>query len=313
MRSLSAHLSFAGAPQPAFATAIEAPAAPRVLLRGERSGRAKGFWAIERRAPRGLGVALAAALILGAGALGAVRGGQYQAFVVAEGGLGDFVAREFGFGVKQITISGIARLGPREVLELAGVSPLSSVPFFDVDAARARLLKAPLVASASVRKLYPNRLVIEVTERAPVALWQRDGEVSIVSADGAALDELRDARLDDLPFVVGEGANKRLPEYLSLLDAAQELRGKIEAGVYVAQRRWNLHMKTGVDVKLPETDPVSAVMTLVRLERQSRILERQILTLDLRQPGRAFARLTAEAADARAAAQTAKAKKGGKP
>lgn len=313
MRSLSANLSFAGAPQSAFAAALEAPAAPRVLLRGERSGRAKGFWGLERKAPRGVGVALAMALILAAGALGAVRGGQYQAFIASEGGLGDFVAREFGFGVKEITISGIARLGPREVLELAGVSPQSSVPFFDVDSARARLLKAPLVAGASVRKLYPNRLVIEVTERAPVALWQRDGEVSIVAADGAALDQLRDARLDDLPFVVGEGANKRLPEYLSLLQAAQELRGKIEAGVYVAQRRWNLHMKTGVDVKLPETDPVAAVRALVKLERQSRILERQILSLDLRQPGRAFARLTAEAADARAAALAAKAKKGGKP
>ncbi len=313
MRSLSANLSFAGAPQPAFAAiALETPAAPRVLLRGERSGRAKGFWGIERKAPRGVGVALAAALLLAAAGLGAVRGGQYQAFVASEGGLGDFVAREAGLGVKVVTISGIARLAPREVLALAGVTPNSSVPFFDVDAARARLLKAPLVVSASVRKLYPNRLVIELTERAPVALWQRDGEVSIVAADGAALDQLRDARLDDLPFVVGDGANKRLPEYLSLLDAAQELRGKIEAGVYVAQRRWNLHMKTGVDVKLPETDPVLAVRTLVKLERQSQILERQILALDLRQPGRAFARLTAEAADARAQALTAKSKKGAK-
>jgi cell division protein FtsQ len=312
LRSLSAQLSFAGV-EPAFAAAVDVPAAPRVLLRGERSGRAKGFWRMERKAPRGLGVALAAALILAAAAVGAVRGGQYQAFVAAEGGLGDFVARQFGFGVKEVTISGIARLGPREALDLAGVSPNSSVPFFDVDAARAGLLKAPLVAGASVRKLYPNRLVIELTERAPVALWQRDGEVSIVSADGAALDQLRDARLDDLPFVVGEGANKRLPEYLTLLDAAEELRGKIEAGVYVAERRWNLHMKTGVVVKLPETDPAAAVAALVKLERRSRILERQILALDLRQPGRAFARLTAEAADARAEAQTAKAKKGAKP
>ncbi len=313
MRSLSANLSFAGAPQPAFAAlALETPAAPRVLLRGERAGRAKGFWGIERKAPRGVGVALAATLLIAAAGLPVVRGGQYQAFVASEGGLGDFVAREFGFGVKVVTISGVDRLAPREVLDLAGVTPNSSVPFFDVDAARARLLKAPLVVSASVRKLYPNRLVIELTERAPVALWQRDGEVSIVSADGAALDQLRDARLDNLPFVVGDGANKRLPEYLSLLDAAQELRGKIEAGVYVAQRRWNLHMKTGVDVKLPETDPVSAVRALVKLERQSQILERQILALDLRQPGRAFARLTAEAADARAQALAAKAKKGGK-
>ena len=101
------------------------------------------------------------------------------------------------------------------------------------------------------------------------ALWQRDGDVSIVAADGAALDELKDARLNDLPFVVGKGANKRLREYLNLLDAAQELRSKIEAGVFVSERRWNLKMKTGVDVKLPETDPASAMLALLKLEREN--------------------------------------------
>jgi cell division protein FtsQ len=286
-----------------------------VLLRGERSGHTiNPFWRWERRLPRGLGVGLAAALILAAAAVGAVRGGQYQAFVAAQGPLGDVLARELGFGVKAVTISGIARLDERETLGLAGISPKSSIPFFDVDAARARLEKAPLVASASVRKLYPNRIVIDIVERAPAALWQRDGEVSIVAADGAALDELKDARLNDLPFVVGKGANKRLREYLKLLDAAQELRSKIEAGVYVSERHWNLRMKTGVDVKLPENDPASAMPALLKLERENHILEKDILSLDLREPGRVFARLTADAADARAQKfADAKKKKGEKP
>ncbi len=114
------------------------------------------------------------------------------------------------------------------------------------------------------------------------------------------IDELRDTRSLDLPFVVGEGANERLGEFLSLLDAAQELRPKIYAGVLVGGRRWNLKMKSGLDVKLPETDPLSAVMTLVALQRQSRILERDVLWLDLRTAGRVFARLSADAAAARA-------------
>jgi cell division protein FtsQ len=313
VRSLSGPLRFAGAHEPAFA--VGAVEAPRVLLRGERAGRVKGFWRLDRKAPRGLGVLLASALLLAAAGVGAVRGGQYQAFVAEHGGIGDFLARQAGFGVKVVTLTGVARLDRREALALAGITPLSSVPFFDVDAARRGLLRAPLVASVGVRKLYPDRLVIDVVERGPVALWQRDGNVSIVSADGAALDALKDARLDNLPFVVGDGANKRLKEYLGLMDAAEELRDRIAAGVFVAQRRWNLHMKTGVDVKLPETDPAAAVATLVRLERSSRILERAIISLDLRTPGRAFVRLTAEAADARAQklAAAAKAKKGAKP
>jgi cell division protein FtsQ len=305
---LSRRLSFAGAPEPAFLVGPFEAQAPRVLLRGERSGRAKGLWRLDRKVPRGLGLALAAALLAASAGVGAVRGGHYKGFVAAHGGIGDFLAREAGFGVKVVTISGVARLNEREALALAGVTPNSSLPFFDVDAARAGLMRAPLVASAGVRKLYPNRLVIDIVERGPAALWQRDGEVSIVSADGAALDQLKDARLDNLPFVVGEGANTRLKEYLGLLDAAEELKDKIEAGVFVANRRWNLHMKTGVDVKLPENNPAAAVATLVKLERSSRILERSILALDLRTPGRAFARLTAQAADERAQSLAAKAK-----
>jgi cell division protein FtsQ len=314
---MSEQWSWAGAPEPAFARTAPEPAAraPRVLLRGERSGRnVNPLWRLERKAPRGLGTALAVALILAAAGIGAVRGGQYQAFVAAEGSLSDFIAREVGLGVKVVTISGVARLDERQTLAIAGVSPKSSIPFFDVDAARARLEKTPLVASASVRKLYPNRLVIDVVERQPAALWQRDGEVSIVAADGAALDELKETQLNDLPFVVGKGANKRLRDYLALLDAAQELKAKIEAGVFVSERRWNLKMKTGVDVKLPETDPSSAMPALLKLERDNRILEKDIISLDLREPGRAFARLSADAADARAQKfADAKKKKGEKP
>jgi cell division protein FtsQ len=308
MRQMSDPLSFSTDPAPAFAG--PAPA-PRVLLRGERQ-RSRGRWRYEARLPGGLGVALAGAVILAAFAVGAVRGGHYATFVKAEGGIGDFFARELGFGVKVVTISGIARLDEKEVLDIAGITPNASIPFFDVDGARARLERAPLVASVGVRKFYPNRVVIDVTERGPVALWQRDGEVSIVAEDGAALDELKDARLNNLPFVVGKGANKRLKEYLAILDAAEELGPRIEAGVFVSERRWNLRMKTGLDVKLPETDPAAAMATLLKLERESRILSKDILYLDLREPRRVFARLSAAALDAWALKFPVK-KKGEKP
>jgi len=313
VRSVSSAAGFA--PEPSFVGAMQASAgamnSPRVLLRGERS-RQRGAWRFDARIPRGLGMTMAVVLIFAAFAVGAVRGGHYAAFVRAEGGIGDYLARQLGFGVKVVTISGIARLDEKEVLDIAGITPKSSIPFLDVDEARLRLERAPLVASVGVRKFYPNRVMIDVVERGPVALWQRDGEVSIVAEDGAALDELKDARLNNLPFVVGKGANKQLKEYLEILDASQELRSKIGAGVYVSERRWNLRMKSGLDVKLPEVNPAAAMATLLKLERDSRILEKDILYLDLREPSRAFARLSSDAADAWAQKFPDKKKKGEK-
>jgi cell division protein FtsQ len=52
------------------------------------------------------------------------------------------------------------------------------------------------------------------------------------------------------------------------------------------------------------------VKALVALQRQSRILERDLLWLDLRTEGRVFARLSADAAAARA---EARGKKGAAP
>ncbi len=309
MRSLSETFGLRPATQPALALARPSGAPARVLLRGERAARGAMRWTLrfDRPAPRGFGVALAAGLLLGVAALGATLGGQYQAFVGREGGIGDFVARALGFDIKVVTISSEAQLAEPDILALAGISPKDSLPFFDAARARKNLEALPLIKQASVRKLYPDRIVIDIVERTPVALWQKDGEVRTIAADGAVIDEMRDQRFSSLPFVVGDGANERLSEFTALLDASAELRPKIAAGVLMGARRWNLKMKSGIDVKLPESDPLSAMATLVALQRQSRILDRDVLSLDFRVPGKVFARLSEEAAAARAEARPKKA------
>ncbi|HLH51481.1 MAG TPA: cell division protein FtsQ/DivIB [Roseiarcus sp.] len=278
--------------------------APLVLLRGERSA-GRGLARLRRfllSAPRGLGLALTLALLAGVATFGAVRGGEYQAFIAREGDLRDVIARALGFDIAIVTISGQIELREREILAAAHITPKDSLLFLDAAAARKELEALPLVKSASVRKLYPNHLVIDLVERAPYALWQKDGKVAIVAADGAPIDQMTDDRFIGLPFVVGDGANERLPEFMAILNAASELRPKIKAGVLVSGRRWDLAMTNGMVVKLPETDPEAAMATLVRLQRADRVLERAALSLDFRVPGRMFVRLTEEAASARAAA-----------
>ncbi len=85
-----------------------------------------------------------------------------------------------------------------------------------------------------------------------------------------------------------------------------ELKPRVEAGVLVDQRRWNLRLKSGLDVKLPESDPEAAIAELLTLQRQSRILEKDALSLDFRVPGRVFVRLSEEAAAAWADGHAAK-------
>ncbi len=308
MRSLSEALGWGRSANPALAGFPGDPARPKVLLRGERASGHAFRWRIpfDRPPSIALEIALTLGILAAAAAIGAVRGGQYESFVEQHGALPDIVARHIGFGIDKVTISGVTHLDEPRILSLAGISEKSSLPFFDVASARKRLEADPLIKEASVRKLYPDQIVIDIVERTPYAVWQENGDLRAIGVDGGPIDQVRDSRYVGLPFVVGDGANLRVKEFTSLLGSLEELRPRVEAGVLVGQRRWNLHLKSGIDVKLPETDPKSAIATLLKLERQSRILERDILEVDLRAPGRVFVRLSAQAAEAWAAAHTPK-------
>jgi cell division protein FtsQ len=268
---------------------------------------------LARLAGPGTGACFSLALLAATGAYGAVKGGHYAAFVAAQGEPADIVAKALGFSIKAVTIAGERELKEQDVLAVAGIGPRNSLLFLDVAKIREKLKQLALVKDAAVTKLYPDRLLIEIEERQPFALWQCDGRVQIVAADGVPVAAMRDQRFIHLPLVVGVGANEKLDQYLALLEAARNLRERIVAGVLVAGRRWTLKTANGTDVLLPEMEPAAALARLVDLQRTSHVLDKDILSLDFRQPGRVFARLAQEAAAERAAMLPSKTKaKGGR-
>lgn len=279
------------------------------LLTGERSGRG-AFWPfgargsvqlpLHERLPRRLGVALTCAGFALIGVSGAIHGGEYDRFQREHGDLRDVIARAVGLGVDRITISGLVELHPNEVLEVAGIDPKISTVFFDASQARERLAGQPLIEEASVRKLFPGEIAIQLKEREAFALWQLNGEISIISSDGTVIDQMRDSRFAHLPLVVGPEANLRAREYVALLAEAGALRNRIRGATLVSGRRWTLKLDNGLDVRMPEIGVTEAMRRLDRLAREDRILDKDVIAIDMRQPDRVTLRLTEEAAAARA-------------
>lgn len=276
-------------------TRVETAALPSTVFR-RRGPMAR----LERRLPRFAG-SLLVLVFFGATTLaGLSAGGQLDAFFAEHGAPRDVAAKTLGFGVDTVTISGLGRLRETEVLAAAGIDPHSSLPFLDAEVAREGLEALPLVRSASVRKLFPDQVTIGLVEREPFALWQVDGQVYVISADGEVIDVFSDdPRYAALPHVVGEGANTRLEDYFAIVDAAGPLRTRIRAGTLVAERRWTLKLDTGLDVRLPERDPMAALERLVALEVRHDLLEKDIIAVDLRMPDRVVVRLTEQAAQDR--------------
>ncbi len=265
---------------------------------------------LESRVPRFLGTGLTLGFFGVVTVVGLAAGGHLVDFEERHGAPHHALARMAGLGLDHVKIAGVDQLRASEVLAAAGIDGRTSLAFLSVNEVRERLARIPLVKSASVRKLYPNELVLTLTERTPHAIWQRDGELFIVAEDGTAIDLLEDDRFNALPFVVGEQANARTKDYIALLDAAGPLRHRIRAGTLVSGRRWTLKMDNGLDVRLPEIGAAEALARLVKLEREQRILDKDVLAVDLRMPDRVVVRLSEEAASARAEAMKKKPTRG---
>jgi len=265
------------------------------------------------RLPRWAGAAATALLILASIGYGAWKGGHFP--MIAEGlsDARDAAASAAGFRIAAVSLSGENHVSRREIFAAAGVTDRASLLFLDVEAARARLRAIPWIAEAGVRKLYPDRLQVTVTERDAFALWQHEGSVSVISADGTVVGLIADWHFAHLPLVVGPGAATRAREFLALLDAHPEIREQVRASVFVAGRRWNLKLKNGLDVRLPEVDVPRALDTLAELDRDKHLDSRDITAIDLRLPDRVTVHLSDAAAQAREEAlkdKTVKRKRG---
>ena len=145
---------------------------------------------------------------------------------------------------------------PAEVLAAARVTGRSSLLFLDADATRERLKANSWIADATVRKLLPGQLQIEIKEREPFALWLKDRRVSVVADDGTVLEGFVAPQLLSLPLVVGRGAETRAKDFLALLDRFAALRDHFFRYVKI-EAKTLLHDMAEARASIPAADMTS--------------------------------------------------------
>ena len=170
--------------------------------------------------------------------------------------------------------------------------PVSS---FDLDlpAIRGRVEKIPAVADAAVRVRQGGVLSVEITERVPAALWRTRGGIRVLDREGVGIATIdsRAAR-PELPVMTGAGANAHVPEALDILEAARPLKMDIRGLVRMGARRWDLVLRDGKRVMLPEDAPVRALERVIVLNAAHEMLDRDLVAVDMRIGARPTVRLS---------------------
>ena len=265
-----------------------------------RNDRPSGLIAfVENSLPRRTGIAATLLLLVASTGLGIVKGGHLEAFVASVSETRNAIANSAGFRITSVAINGRKQLTQDEILAIGGVNGHSSLLFLDASSVREKLKADPWISEATVLKLYPGQLRIDIVERAPFALWQRNGQMSVISEDGAVLERFVSPRFLKLPLVVGKGAETRARDFLALLARYPQINTVTRAAILVGERRWNLRLNDGLDIRLPEGDLGNALATLSNLDKNEHLFAKDIVAIDLRQPDRLVVQLSDDAAKAR--------------
>ena len=221
---------------------------------------------------------LALALLLG------LKDGGYLDKLLRD--VGGRSASIFGLAADRVEVVGLVRHSRQAVLAALGVH--RGAALFGFSAARAKRLLENLdwVKRAEVQRRYPNGLRIIIEERTPIARWRVNGQTVLVDAEGVAMSVRDAAEYSHLPLVTGEGANAQAATLINHILAKPSLLSRLTQAEFVGNRRWNLHLRSGLVVLLPENAVGQALDRLVTLQRRYQLLDRAISRLDLRQPGR---------------------------
>ena len=208
---------------------------------------------------------------------------------------------ENGLAVDQVLVTGRIRTDRDDLLEAVGVE--RGMPMFDVDveALYTRVTGLPWVKSAKINRSFPDRISIALTERTPLALWQREGAFELVDQEGTPIPGQQIEQFTHLPVITGEDAPIEAAGLLDMLAVEPELAKRVRGAARVGGRRWNLVLDNGVTVRLPEIEAARAWTKLAEVDREKQVLNRDITLIDLRFDDRLLLRRANPDADAPAA------------
>jgi len=147
---------------------------------------------------------------------------------------GVFVGRFFLYSpqvlllkTEQIQLTGNHMVGREAVLDKFYHDRGQSVLRIPLDARRSAIEELSWVESATVRRILPNRIRVELTERTPVAFLRNAMELALIDVHGVILDRPRGEELQ-FPVVTGISENMQRDERERRMQTYQEFMKNID-------------------------------------------------------------------------------------
>jgi len=196
------------------------------------------------------------------------------------------VTADMGFAIENIMVEGREYTDTSVLLAIVNVE--KGDPLFSFDPGQAQKLMSQIgwVETAQVERRWPDTIYVGLKERAPLALWQTDKRVKLLDEHGEIIVTDRLERFADLVMVMGKDAPDHAQGLIGNLKAETLVHDRVETAKWVGDRRWDLRLKNGIEVKLPEEDMGLALRRLAKAQDDDGLLDKNIVSIDMREADR---------------------------
>lgn len=189
-----------------------------------------------------------------------------------------------GFKTRGLLIDGRGQTSREQLKAVLGIEKDSSIFSYDLANIQKKISTLPWVKTATVERRLPDTIYIRLQERKPVALYQKGSKLLLVDAEGVLLSDKNLGEFKDLLIVTGDHAPEKASDLAGMLQAEPDLKNRVAIARWIGNRRWDIDLKNGITVRLPEDDCGLAIKRLAEAQKAEKVMDRQVIAIDLRDP-----------------------------
>ena len=169
--------------------------------------------------------------------------------------------------IKKITIENNKIIKDKEIKEKLSFLYETNFFFLRTKKIEKKLREIQFIESFQIKKIYPNNLIIKITEKKPIAIIQKSKQKKYFTVRGDLIDFRKIKIFEDLPTVFGD-EKSFLTFYLNLKNINFPFE-EIKTFYLFESKRWDLLTLKDQLIKLPINNYNQSLLNFISLKDQS--------------------------------------------
>ena len=168
------------------------------------------------------------------------------------------------FPIKKIEVSTGKNISKKEITKELSVLYETNLMALNIEKINSLINDYEFIENASLKKVYPDKIIIEIKEREIIAIVNNNKDKFFISRDNKLLKFNNDIANDKLPNVFGD--YKKFVKFYEDLGFLNFNLNNIKAYYYFEVGRWDILTKNKKLIKLPKLDYKNSITNYLNLD-----------------------------------------------